>query len=95
MDTTKPVAPIPVEIDRAQVIERPDGIYWQDRHTGKEYGPFPSLLEAEQDLQGQYEHGLEEGESLEDAEAEIGIADWIDPETGQPAESQTPHISDE
>ena len=28
----------------------------------------------------------EPGESLREAEDEIGIADWIDPETGDPAE---------
>ena len=37
----------------------------------------------------------EEGETLQEAEAEIGIADWIDPETGKPAEGPTPHFSDE
>ncbi len=31
---------------------------------------------------------LESGETLEEAEAEIGIADWIDPDTGEPAEEQ-------
>ena len=28
----------------------------------------------------------EPGETLEQAEEEIGISDWIDPETGQPGE---------
>ena len=28
------------------------------------------------------------------AEDEIGIADWIDPETGAPAEERVPHIED-
>jgi hypothetical protein len=81
--------------EQAQVIERPDGFYWLDKLTGKEYGPFPTLLEAEQDMEVQIENGFEEGESLEDAEEEIGIANWIDPETGEPAEGVTPHLSDE
>ena len=95
MTTTKPAAPIPSEVDQAQVIERPDGFYWQDKLTEKEYGPFPSLLEAAQDMQGQGDNGYEEGESLEDAEEEIGMSTWIDPDTGEPAEGVSPHLSDE
>jgi hypothetical protein len=35
-------------------------------------------------------------ESLEEAESEIGINEWIDPETGEPAEGQSPpHLQDE
>ena len=37
----------------------------------------------------------EPGETVQEAEAEIGIADWIDPETGAPAEEERPHIEDE
>jgi hypothetical protein len=88
-------ATLPSETGPAQVIERPDGFYWQDKPNGKEYGPFATLLEAEQDMEGQGESQYEEGESLEDAEEEIGIANWIDPETGEPAEGPTPHLSDE
>jgi hypothetical protein len=32
----------------------------------------------------------EPGETLQEAEDEIGIADWIDPETGAPAQGQSP-----
>jgi hypothetical protein len=95
MTTTTPIAPTPSENDQTQVIERPDGFYWQDKLTEKVYGTFPTLLEAVQDMQGQNDNGYEEGESLEDAEAEIGIADWIDPETGEPAAGVAPRLSDE
>jgi len=95
MTTTKPAAPIPSEVDQAQVIERPDGFYWQDTLSEKEYGPFSSLLEAVQDMQGQGDNGYEEGESLEDAEVEIGMSTWIDPDTGEPAEGVSPRLSDE
>jgi len=37
---------------------------------------------------------LEDGEPLEEAESDIGIADWIDPDTGEPAEDSVPHIED-
>jgi hypothetical protein len=95
MTKTKPTEPIPTENDQAQVLERPDGFYWQDKLTEKEYGPFATLLEAMQDMQGQNESGYEEGESLEEAEAEIGIAEWIDPETGELAEGVSPRFSEE
>jgi hypothetical protein len=95
MTTRKSTEPIPSEIEQAQVIERPDGFYWQDKLTEKEYGPFSTLLEATTDMEGQADDGYEEGESLEDAEAEIGIADWIDPGTGDPAEGLSPRFSDD
>lgn len=83
------------DFDRTRVIERPDGFYWQDKLTGELYGSFATLLEAVQDMQSQGGKGFEEGESLEEAESEIGIADWIDPETGEPAEDMSLHSSDE
>lgn len=95
MTTIKPIAPTPSENDQTQVLERPDGFYWQDMLTEKLYGPFPTRLEAVRDMEGQSDNGYEEGESLQDAEAEIGIADWIDPETGDPAEGLSPRHSDD
>jgi len=93
MATHTPATPAPSEKDPTSVIERPDGFYWQDSLTDKQYGPFPTLLGAMQDMEGQDDR-YAEGESLEDAEAEIGIADWIDPDTGEPAEGLSPRISD-
>lgn len=83
----------PPDYDKKRIIERPDGFYWQRRKSGEEFGPFATLIEAVSDM----ENGgvnLEAGESLEEAESEIGIADWIDPETGQPAEESVPHLED-
>lgn len=95
MTTTTPIPQTPPGHDQTRVIERPDGFCWQDKLTDELYGPFPTLLEAVQDMQNHNDTGYEEGESLKEAEAEIGIADWIDPETGQPAEGTQPHLSDE
>jgi hypothetical protein len=81
--------------ERGNIIERPDGFYWEDRSDGKLYGPFPTLLEAMQDMQYEADSSFEEGESLEEAEAEIGISDWIDPDTGAPAENSAPHLNTE
>ena len=36
----------------------------------------------------------EPGESVAEAESEMGMSDWIDPDTGQPAEDSVPHIKD-
>jgi hypothetical protein len=84
----------PPEYDRARIVERPDGFYWQSRTGGKESGPFATLLEAVEDMQYNADSDFEPGESVEQAEAEIGIAEWVDPETGELAEEQTPRIED-
>lgn len=86
------------EVDLGQVILRPDGYHWQDPNGRQEFGPFATLELAMADmLSGDAEGaGAEPGESLEEAEDELGIADWIDPDTGAPAEGlSTPHLHDE
>lgn len=95
MTTTTPAAPIPSENDQARILERPDGFYWQDKLTEQQYGPFATRVEALQDMELQNDNGYEEGESLEDAEDEIGISTWIDPETGEPAEGLSTRHSDD
>mgnify|MGYP001060054704 CR=1 FL=1 len=72
--------------DPTRVIERPDGFYWLDAETEAEYGPYATLLEALQDMEYNEETDFEPGESLAEAEEEIGINDWIDPDTGAPGE---------
>ena len=37
---------------------------------------------------------IEVGETAEEAEEEVGIADWIDPETGLPAEESVPRTEE-
>ena len=79
---------------QARLIERPDGFYWQDKLTEKMYGPFATRAKAMEDMQYREDSSYEEGETLGEAEAEIGMADWIDPDTGEPAECSTPHLND-
>ena len=93
--TTTSIPQTPPDYDQMRVIERPDGFYWQDMLTEKMYGPFPTRVEAVQDMESQNDSGFEEGESLEDAEDEIGISTWIDPETGEPAEGLSTRHSDD
>jgi hypothetical protein len=95
MTATIPTPPAPPEYDETRVIERPDGFYWQDKFSDKSYGPFPTLLEAMEDMQYKDDSNYEEGETLEEAEAEIGIADWVDPETGELSEGLSPRVSDD
>lgn len=84
--------PNPSPEERGRISERPDGFYWQDPSDGMLYGPFPTLLAAQQDMQYEEENDFEEGETLEEAEDEIGISGWADPDTGDPAEESVPHF---
>lgn len=79
--------------DAARIVERPDGFYWMDPETGVEFGPFPTAALALADMES-VDSSFEPGETAEEAEAELGISDWIDPETGEPAENSVPRIED-
>lgn len=81
--------------DETRVVERPDGFYWRDEANVEEYGPFATLAEALQDMEYSADSDYEPGESLEQAEEELGIADWIDPDTGLPAEESFTHLTDD
>lgn len=85
----------PSDYDHTRIIERPDGFYWLDKDTNEEYGPFPTLLAAVEDMEYKADSDYEPAESLHEAEEEIGISDWIDPDTGLPAEESLTHLSDQ
>lgn len=79
-----------------QIMSRPDGYYWQAPDGKQDIGPFKSIELALADMAAADEHSPEPGETLQEAEDEIGIATWIDPETGEPAEGQAhPRFEDE
>jgi hypothetical protein len=90
------------DYDVTRMVERPDGFYWQRKDGAREHGPFPTLLEAAQDMQIEAAQdmelvdgeALEPGESVEEAEAEIGMSGWIDPDTGEPAEGEGTRIEE-
>lgn len=90
---SQPIPQTPPDYDRTRIVERPDGFYWQSKDDGREYGPFATLLEAVFDMQAS-DNGVEPGETLEEAEAEIGIAGFIDPETGVPVEEGRPRLEE-
>jgi hypothetical protein len=81
---------------QGHVIERPDGFYWEAK-KGETHGPFATLAEAEADLLAggaSAEEDAEVPEALQEAESELGINEWIDPDTGGPAEDHVPRIED-
>ena len=82
------------EYDTTRIIERPDGFYWQSLDGRDEFGPFATLLAAMEHVDLEDEDALEPGETLREAEDEIGIAEWIDPATGEPAEEERPRIEE-
>ncbi|MBS0336453.1 MAG: hypothetical protein JSS40_06505 [Proteobacteria bacterium] len=92
--TRRKIPAPPPERDPSRVIERPDGFYWQSLEDDREFGPFRTSREAQQHMQLQSEAELEPGESLEEAEDEVGISGWVDPDTGELAEEGVPRLED-
>lgn len=83
--------PETVEVLVGQVLRRPGGYYWSLTDGGREFGPYDSFEEAQADMEAAADlEAPEPGESLQEAESELGIADWIDPDTGEPAEGMSP-----
>jgi hypothetical protein len=82
------------ELEDSRILERPDGYYWQSKITGDEAGPFATVAEAFTHMESVEDSDFEEGETLAEAESEIGISEWIDPDTGVPAEEGVPRLED-
>lgn len=74
----------------APILERPDGYYWLADEELGEVGPFETYEEALADRDAAGGEPPEPGESVGDAEGEIGMNEWIDVETREPAEGQSP-----
>lgn len=83
-----------------QVVERPDGYHGIAADGRQEFGPFETFEQAQAAIDAVFD-GIDgqmpaEADLLADAEAQVGIADWLDPETGEPAEgSCPPHLDAE
>jgi hypothetical protein len=94
-DDAPEIAPAETSV-QGRVLERPDGFYWDSKQIKQPRGPFASRAEAEADLLagGSASEEFEAEETLQEAESELGISDWIDPDTGGPAEDNVPHIED-
>jgi hypothetical protein len=92
----KQVVSPPEEALPGRVLQRPDGFYWESKQTKEMRGPFETRAEAEADLLagGAAEDEFDPKDTLQEAESELGISEWIDPDTGGPAEDNVPHIED-
>ena len=78
----------------SRLVEHPDGIYWIAPDGHQQFGPFASVEEALADMEVD-EADLEAAPpSLEEVEDALGIASWIDPETGAPPEDTNTRLED-
>ena len=78
-----------------EVVHRPDGFHWIAPDGRQEFGPFTTRAEAIADRDEASDGTPAPGESLEEAEDELGQASWIDPDTGELAEGQSrPRLDD-
>lgn len=83
--STKPI----YQDETVSVVERSNGFYWRLNGEKRLRGPHASLLEVVDDIDARTALELatvESSLSLEEAEEEIGVSSWIDPDTGLPAE---------
>jgi hypothetical protein len=79
-----------------RIFSRPDGYYWLAPDGKQEIGPFATFAEAMADMDSGDAAGWTPGETLAEAESEIGVSDWIDADSGELAEGQAPtHIERE
>ncbi len=92
----KPAVPVDTPVDdidetpAGEVVDRPDGFYWRSNDGTREGGPFETSELARDDMEASDVPDIGPVETLREAESEIGVADWIDPETGEPAEGLSP-----
>jgi hypothetical protein len=89
-----PAAAARPDDETSRVVARPDGYYWTADDGRQEFGPFVTAVQALAALREGIETTPEPGETVAEAEAEIGIAEWIDPDTGEPAEEVATRIED-
>ena len=75
-----------------ELVQRPDGWYWIGARS--EFGPYASQDDALAAMEAAGDEEIEPGETLFEAEQELGIADWLDPDTGAPAEGVHTRLED-
>lgn len=93
-DRPQPVPGSVAELEGARVIERPDGFWVQPLTGGHEIGPYATLVEAIEDHRVDDAADLEPDDTLAEVEAQLGVSDWIDPDTEALAEDSVPHIEE-
>ena len=61
-----------------RVVARPDGYYWVADDGQQEFGPYPTAAQALAAASEAADTAIEEGEALQQAEADIGVAERLD-----------------
>jgi len=77
-----------------RIIERPDGFCWLDPESGELFGPFDTLALAIEDMEYNAESNYEPDQTVKEAEQELGLADWVDTDTGELAEDTLTRIEE-
>ena len=85
--TARPAAAPIIDSPPPAAIELHDG-QAPDDHLGS--GPLESYELAQADRDAVGDEALASGETLQEAVHEIGTEEWIDAETGGPAEGESP-----
>lgn len=85
---------LPIAEETSRVMARPDGFYWVADDGRQEFGPFVTAVQALAALRDGIETTPEPGETVAEAAAEIGVAEWVDPDTGEPAEDVVTRIEE-
>ena len=88
---------------QSSIVEGQDGFFWRDSETDALVGPFSTRAAAiaDRDSPGPADDGTDELaaapdiDAVHEVEAEIGIDDFIDPDTGEPTHGYEPHLSDD
>lgn len=89
LDTSLPIAE-----ETSRVMARPDGFYWVADDGRQEFGPFVTAVQALAALREGIETTSEPGETVAEAVSEIGVAEWVDPDTGELAEDVVTRIEE-
>jgi len=85
---------IVAELEDFRVVERGGRFWAQPLAGGPESGPYASLFEAIEDQRVEDEEEPQSAGALAEVESEIGVSDWIDPETSELAEDNVPHLEE-
>ncbi len=89
-----PIPETSPEFDRTRIIERPDGSTGRTRRAARNSDRFPPSPRRSRTWNTVPTRRRNSGRQLRGAEDSLGIADWIDEETGLPAEEFVPRIED-